>query len=243
MLSSPIEQQEYIKSFGRRVGRTLTKTKLAIKASVMPELSLELKAIFNLTEFFPQATKIAIEIGFGDGERLANYALNNPEYGIIGCEPYITGALSLAQIIQERNINNIRIFADDARMLLKNIPDQSVDEFFILFPDPWPKSKHHKRRIISSDMLLLLYSKLKASGILTIATDHDDYAKWIFNHMRASNLFQVEDDIEFYKNEPENWIKTKYQQRAEIKGKSCFFFQILKDHTSIPSNHSIRSRK
>jgi tRNA (guanine-N(7)-)-methyltransferase len=151
---------------------------------------------------------IALEIGFGDGQHILKKALLNPYTLFIGCEVYLNGIASLLKGITENGISNILIYNGDARDLCNALPNNLFNEIYILFPDPWPKTKHHKRRLINSDFIALLQVKRKNNSRIVIATDHVDYARWIDtalcdNHIQYSNI------------KPEDWIETKYQKKSE----------------------------
>src|SRR5690606_35153253 len=103
----------------------------------------------------------------------------HPDCIFIGCEPYINGVANLLKLIKDANLQNILIWPDDGRILLQHMPANILDRIYLLFPDPWPKKKHHKKRIVNQNWLNLCASKLKSTGDLAIATDHADYAKWI----------------------------------------------------------------
>ena len=149
MMDTQLPQQRYI--WGRRQSRPLKENQRQALLDLWPEVSLELpeQSMVNLSEVFnAPPTDFWLEIGFGGGEHLAAQAALHPDIGFVGCEPFINGVASLVVQIQEQSLKNIRVVKDDARLLLARIPDQSVGRIFVLFPDPWPKQRHHKRRII-----------------------------------------------------------------------------------------------
>ena len=129
-----------------------------------------------------------LEIGFGYGENILHNALLNPDINYVGCEVYFNGISNLLQQIDNQSIQNISIWPGDARVLLEKLPKNIIEKTYILFPDPWPKRKHHKRRLISNEFLLLLANKMKLQGEIIIATDNSDYATWIERTMTCTNL-------------------------------------------------------
>jgi tRNA (guanine-N7-)-methyltransferase len=173
-------------------------------------------------------TSYILEIGFGDGTHLAGMAMASPDVGYIGCEPYLNGVASLLGMIKKQAIENIMIYQDDALDLLNLLPHDFLKQIYILFPDPWSKTKHHKRRIINSQNLALFALKLQSQGEIIIATDHVEYAEWIFEHLEHSNLFNLKTTLAAYQCEPSNWIKTKYQKKAEDQGIKPYFFIVKK---------------
>lgn len=173
---------------------------------------------------------INLEIGFGTGGFIAENALSFKDELFIGCEPFKHGIATLLDKIQEHGIQNILIWPNDARVLMQTLPDQAVDNLFILFPDPWPRPKHHKRRLISKEFLELAYTKLKKNGSIYIATDHQGYASWIENVISSSDKF--ERDIKFDSNKSKYLknINTNYKAKALAKNSKIFFYLV---HTKL----------
>lgn len=185
------------------------------------EILIKDDKIENLPEAYD---KLLLEIGFGYGEHTIHQALLNENYGIIGCETYINGVLSLVSKIEDNNVKNLKIFNGDARELLEKLPDNSLDKVFILFPDPWPKNRQNKKRIINSEFLDLLKLKLKANGILFFASDIFDYIKWTLNF--TSGKFEpIFNNLEECQKEPEWWVKTRYQEKAIKEGRVSYFLE------------------
>ncbi|WP_291047724.1 tRNA (guanosine(46)-N7)-methyltransferase TrmB [Hyphomonas sp.] len=129
-----------------------------------------------LSELFPGKAAFWLEIGFGGAEHMITQARRNPGTGIIGCEPFLEGVAKALAGIEETGAGNVRLWPDDARPLIARLPDQSLDRVFILFPDPWPKRRQHKRRLVQPAFLDALYPKLKPGGHLRFATDVKSYA-------------------------------------------------------------------
>lgn len=167
-----MDNTKYLRSFGRIKSHKLSENQQDLIQNFLPQIRPNIEKIKNESIWF--------EIGFGAGEHLIQLieSRKNNEI-IIGCEPYINGAVKAIKYIHDNNIDNCFIHDSDARILIETLPNKSVEKFFILFPDPWPKKRHHKRRVINSNMIELLYSKLTENGLITIATDHEDYAEWI----------------------------------------------------------------
>jgi tRNA (guanine-N7-)-methyltransferase len=181
--------------------------------------------IRDLSEIFSGKifTDYVVEIGFGSGENILVEAKNNPDLGYIGCEVFTGGVVKLLEGIAEQNIDNIRIWHDDALDLLVRIPANSLKLLYILYPDPWPKRRHNKRRLINPSLLSLLSSKLAQNGAVFIVTDHKDYAE----HINES-IAQV-DELFFrqYDNYPAI-TKTKYRLKAESQGIESNYFYLKK---------------
>ncbi|MBX9805471.1 MAG: tRNA (guanosine(46)-N7)-methyltransferase TrmB [Alphaproteobacteria bacterium] len=193
-------------------------------ADIWPKVSLELpeQAMINPDDLFsPPLKSLWVEIGFGGGEHLAAQAIRHPDVGFVGCEPFVNGVATLVLQIQEQSLQNIRIVKDDARLLLARLPDQSVGAFFVLFPDPWPKKRHNKRRIIQDASVDAFTRILKPGGSLTMATDDADYALWMQDVMSRHPEFELvlESRTTIYER-PENWPITRYEQKGIACGRA-----------------------
>ncbi len=200
-----------LRSFGRRQGRRLRTTKQGLFETLLPELQISLPEVQNLK---PQA-QLWLEIGFGGGEHLAHQAGLHPEVQFIGCEPYVNGIAGLLSHIEEHKLANIRIYTDDARDLIAALPDNSLEQVFILYPDPWPKKRHNKRRIISIEFLDTLARVMKYGAELRLATDSADYAAWMLERLLAHKNFRWKaKTCDDWLSPPAEWISTRYEQKA-----------------------------
>lgn len=230
------------KFFGRRKGRTIHKTKSVLLAQFLPKISLTADHHFNREALFGVSVdKVCLEIGFGDGQHLAALAQRYPKTGFIGLEVFQNGIAHLLTLLtgvkdgtnlpEEINLaedrtDNVRVFADDARLLLPQIPDGFIDKVYLLFPDPWPKKKHASRRFVNPDNLRELARILRKDGILQIATDHKVYKSWVLRTMKDCPNFEwtarCSDD---WRQPPADWAETKYQQKAIREGRRPVFFE------------------
>ncbi len=177
----------------------------------------------------PAGTPIALEVGFGGGEHLVAMAKARPEMLCIGAEPFENGVAKLLCAIEEQGIANIRIHMGDARTLIAALPDASVQHVYLLFPDPWPKTKHLKRRILNHDFLALIARIQPPGGILQLATDHADYAVWMLEHLQHSThyVWQAQDKRD-WEDPPTIWAETKYQRKTTAEGRVPMFFRCLR---------------
>jgi len=172
---------------------------------------------------------IWLEIGFGGGEHLAWQASNNPDVGVIGCEPFMNGVVKLLGQIQGDDLGNIRLFRDDARMMVDSLPDASIARAFVLFPDPWPKSRHNKRRIVSAPVIAGLARVLVDNAELRIATDDPGYLEWIMWHMQQNADFGWQARApRDWRVRPDDWPPTRYEQKAARAGRSSAFLTYIR---------------
>ena len=173
-----------------------------------------------------------MEIGFGGGEFLAKQLAHHPKVGFIGCEPFINGVASFLYSIEKNPPSNVKVWADDARMLLQKLIPCSLGKVYILFPDPWPKRRHHKRRLVSRYMLDLLANKLRPGGELVLATDHDDYAHWMREHLEAHPSFEWKSEqLKDGQTPPEDWVPTRYETKMRGQGRAPEFLYFVRKST------------
>ena len=192
---------------------------------LLPRLAIarppEGAAIDPLALFADNPREIWLEIGFGGGEHLAAQAVAYPHIGLIGSEVYVDGVASLLLHIEREGCTNIRIFPDDARFLLPALPDASIARLFVLFPDPWPKSRHAERRFIGQDNLDLMARVMQDDAELRIATDHETYKVWAHEQMDQRTDFQrltVNPE-----DRPDDWPATRYEEKALKAGRTPIF--------------------
>jgi tRNA (guanine-N7-)-methyltransferase len=180
---------------------------------------------------------VCLEVGFGSGEHLSQQALNNPDKLYIGCEPFVNGIASLLQKIESYQIHNILLFPDSIHLLLKELPDECFGEVFLLFADPWPKKRHHKRRFIQDYTIKEIYRLLKPDGSWKIATDHEGYQQWILEHFEkpeVQEMFgQMLPDM-WQRPELKEWPETRYEQKASQKARSPIFLKFKRKKKEEP---------
>lgn len=212
-----------LRLYGRRRGRRLRAGRHALIETLLPRLRFALPeddARLDPRHLFPDdATEVWIEIGFGAGEHLAFQAANHPEIGMIGCEVFEPGIARLLTEVDARQLGNLRLFVDDARLLLARLAPQSLGRAFILFPDPWPKERHKKRRLVSTETLDALARALRDTAELRIATDDPDYAPWIAERLEAHPDFARLDAPR-----PKDWPATRYESKAMARGRAARLF-------------------
>jgi tRNA (guanine-N7-)-methyltransferase len=189
-------------------------------------LSLALPAPPRLAELFPAPTReVWLEVGFGAGEHLLWQAKHHHQVGFIGCEPFQDGVIKVLSALADAGLRNIRLYPDDARTLLPWLPEGSLGRIFILFPDPWPKTRHHKRRLISPATLAELARVLRPGGELRLATDVDAYAEAIAASVGEEGSFRPAGGAPAHgPARPADWPATRYEQKALRAGRSYHYF-------------------
>jgi tRNA (guanine-N7-)-methyltransferase len=196
----------------------------------LPRLSLELPASGKLDPrvlFADPADAVWLEIGFGAGEHLASQAAANPRIGVIGCEVFENGVVKLLAELQRRALGNVRLFVDDARLLLAALTEASLARAFILFPDPWPKLRHHKRRIVSTATLDALAYAMSDGAELRLATDDMDYLCWMLERATIHPAFEwLARRPGDWRERPVDWPPTRYEQKALAAGRRPAFLRV-----------------
>ncbi len=218
-----------LRSYGRRRGRKPSPRQAALWRDALPRFALDilrpppprLGALFT-----PAVEDVWLEIGFGGGEHLLWQARNNAHVGLIGCEPFQDGVVKALSAIEAEALANVRLHADDARPLLRWLPEASIARTFILFPDPWPKARHHKRRLVSAATLADLARVMQPGAELRIATDVADYARWILLAAREQHSFRwTAAEPRDWRERTPDWPPTRYEQKALSDGRRCTYFR------------------
>jgi tRNA (guanine-N7-)-methyltransferase len=217
-----------LRSFGRRRGRALSARQKTLWNEVLPRVALPRDASAlcqSATLFAPPVNEVWLEIGFGGGEHLVWQATHNPQAGLIGCEPFEDGVVKVLSAIDTHRLANIRVHPDDGRPLLRLLPEASVARVFFLFPDPWPKKRHYKRRLVSTDMVAELARILVPGGELRIATDVGEYACAILRAVLGHPSFSwTARSAEDWRSRPSDWPQTRYEAKALEQGRRCYYF-------------------
>lgn len=212
--------------YGRKKGRPLHGGRAQ---AMLADFMLEIQQPLQPHELFTNKAALWVEVGFGNGEHLVGQAANNPHVNILGCEPFINGAAAAANDAGKKELNNLRIWPDDALPLLSSWPYACIDRFFLLFSDPWPKMRHHKRRFIQPETLELLARLLKPGAQLRLATDDLGLAQWMLLQTAQSPHFQW---LNFangdWHTQPHDWVETRYQQKAAQQGRRSQFMDFVR---------------
>ena len=207
-----------IRSFVRREGRLTAGQQRALQ-ELWPRYGLEADALLDLTQVFGRDAPRTLEIGFGNGASLATMAAQQPQHDFIGIEVHRPGVGHLLQLIEEYGLTNVRAMREDAVQILKHcIADDSLDRVLLLFPDPWHKKRHHKRRIVQPEFVALLATKLRRGGHLHMATDWEDYAEHMVSVMSGSTAFRNCAKSGAFVARPDYRPVTKFEQRGQRLG-------------------------
>ena len=173
---------------------------------------LDLPAMFGGRETW-------LEVGFGGGEHMVHQAGLNPGIGIIGCEPYINGVAMLLGKIRRAGVDNLRVYPGDVRDMFDVLPPASIARAFLLYPDPWPKARHHRRRFVTPEHLEPLARVLKPGAIFRVATDIPDYVRQTLEQVPQNGFERVRAVPEDIHRPWEDWISTRYEQKALREGR------------------------
>ena len=211
-----------LRSYGRRRGRKPSARQAALLRDGLLQITVDAAEVAD-------ASLAWLEIGFGGGEHLLWQARHNPGALIIGCEPYEDGVIKVLSAIEADALKNLRVHMGDVRDILRVLPEGALDRAFILFPDPWPKRKHRKRRLVNSSLLELLARALKPGAELRIATDIGDYARTMLEAFRSEPRFawQAESPAD-WRTQPADWVETKYEAKAIEAGRRRYYFRFLR---------------
>ena len=160
-----------------------------------------------------------LEIGFGGGEHMVHQAALHPEIGIIGCEPYINGVAMLLGKIRKAGVENLAVHPGDVRDLFDVLPPASIDKAFLLYPDPWPKKRHHRRRFVTPDYLEPLARVLKPGAEFRVATDIPDYVRQTLQQVPGHGFDWLADGPSDWREPWQDWLSTRYEQKALREGR------------------------
>jgi tRNA (guanine-N7-)-methyltransferase len=219
--------------YGRRKGHPLRKGHAHLIRDVLPELAIDLArpAPSDLKSLFAlPVSAVRLEIGFGGGENLLHEARANPGIGHIGCDVYLNGVAKLVATVHEEKLPNVRVHHGDAQPLLDWLPEGSLERLDILYPDPWPKRRHWKRRFISDERVKKIARVVRPEGTVRFATDIPHYAEWALVRLLRS------DEFVWTAERAEDWLKpwpnfpgTRYEAKAMREGRKPAYFQFVRN--------------
>jgi tRNA (guanine-N7-)-methyltransferase len=227
------EQKKERTLYGRRRGKKLRAGQEALLETLLPRLLVEVPPEplkIDLAALFGGERDVWLEVGFGAGEHLVWQAEHHPAVGLIGCEPYVNGVAKCLAHIERTGVSNVRLFTDDARLVMAALPAQSLGRAFVLFPDPWPKTRHHKRRFVQRSSLDVLALLLKPGAELRLATDDPSYLPWMVEHACRHPAFEwLAEGPADWRGRPADWPSTRYEQKM-LAGHKPVFLRLRRRH-------------
>lgn len=212
--------------YGRRQGHKLRIGQAALVEETLPALSVPEDGPLDAPALFGDDRPLEFEIGFGSGEHLAGQAAARPDHGFIGCEPFLNGVVGALLHIREQELANVRLHMGDALTVLDRLPDASLDRLYLLHPDPWPKARHAKRRMMNHGPVDMIARKLKPGAEFRLGTDDPTYCRWSMMIMDQRRDFEwlarTPDD---FLTRPADWPQTRYEAKARRKGHEVWYFR------------------
>ena len=215
-MSDPLEIRRL---YGRAKGHPLRSRAAGLVEELLPRIAVPAEGPLTAERLFGDSRPLAFEVGFGKGEHAAFQAERMPHMGVIGAEPYLNGVAGLLAEVADRDLPNVRIHHGDALDVIERLPDASLDLFYILHPDPWPKARHAKRRFVNPGPMALVAAKLKPGGELRIATDHPLYLRHTLTVMQHENAFDwTAERPADWQDVPADWPDTRFAMKARKLG-------------------------
>jgi tRNA (guanine-N7-)-methyltransferase len=216
--------------YGRRRGRPLRPGRRRLLEELLPQIAVALPPTGERLDpdalFAQRPEALWLEIGFGSGEHLAWQAARHPGVGFLGAEVFVNGVAALLRRIDEHGLENVRVLQGDGRALLDVLPAACLERVFILFPDPWPKARHHKRRLIRRETLSRLATLMADGAELRLATDDPDYQRWILERATTHPAFAwLAEGPADWRARPADWPPTRYEQKAIAQGRQPLFLR------------------
>jgi tRNA (guanine-N7-)-methyltransferase len=216
---------------GRRKGKKLRPHQASLLETLLPQVALDVsRPISDAAALFPRRpTAIWLEIGFGGGEHLAAEAENHPDCGFIGCEYFENGLAKTLALIAPKKPDNVRLFRGDAGRVIDALPEAALCGVYLLYPDPWPKRRHRKRRFLSDAMLAALARVLRTGSELRFATDIDDNAGWTLARiLRSADFVWTAQTAEDWRNAWPGWAATRYEAKALAAGRKAAYLTFVR---------------
>jgi tRNA (guanine-N7-)-methyltransferase len=210
--------------FGRRKGHRLRAHQAELIETLLPRLALDRRdpAPASLTALFPvSVTEVRLEIGFGGGEHLVAEAARNPQTGFLGCEPFVNGMAKALAALNAQDLRNVRLHLGDAVPVLSWLPAAALAGIDLLYPDPWPKRRHWKRRLVQDETIAAMARVLRPGGLFRFASDSAEYAAWtLLRFLRAPDFIWTAERADDWRKPWPDFIDTRYHRKAARQGRA-----------------------
>jgi len=215
--------------YGRRAGHKLRAAQAALVEEALPRVAVPDSGPLDARTLFGDDRPLEFEIGFGSGEHLAGQAAMRPDHGFIGCEPFLNGVVGALLHIRDDRLDNVRLHMGNAIEVLDRLPDASLERLYLLHPDPWPKPRHAKRRMVNDGPLDLIAAKLKPGAEFRLGTDDPTYCRHAMMVMnrRRDFVWQAASAGDFLIR-PDDWPQTRYERKAREKGHEVWYFRYVR---------------
>jgi len=215
--------------YGRRQGHKLRAGQAALVEETLAALSVPETGAIDAATLFGDDRPLELEIGFGAGEHLAGQAAARPQTGFIGCEPFLNGVVGALGHIRDGGLTNVRLHMGDALDVIERLPDASLSRVYLLHPDPWPKARHAKRRMVNHGPLDAIAAKLRPGAEFRLGTDDPTYCRWAMMVMDQRRDFvwtaRTPDD---FLTRPADWPETRYERKARRQGHEVWYFRYIR---------------
>ncbi|THD37843.1 MAG: tRNA (guanosine(46)-N7)-methyltransferase TrmB [Sphingomonas sp.] len=216
--------------YGRRQGHKLRPGQASLVEELLPAISVPETGPIDARALFGDKRPLELEIGFGAGEHLAAQAAARPGHGFIGCEPFLNGVVGALKHVRDGRLDNVRLHMGDALDVVERLPDASLERVYLLHPDPWPKARHAKRRMVNDGPLDLIAAKLKPGGEFRLGTDDPTYCRWSMMVMnRRRDFAWLAKDARDFLTRPADWPETRYERKARRHGHEVWYFRYRRE--------------
>ena len=214
--------------YGRSKGHKLRAGQAALVDEMLPSVRVP-DGPLDATALFGRAMQLELEIGFGGGEHLAAQAAARPDTGFIGCEPFLNGVVQALGHVRDGALANVRLHMGDALDVIERLPDASLERVYLLHPDPWPKLRHAKRRMVNHRPLDTIAAKLALGGEFRLGTDDATYCRWATMVMGQRRDFRwTADGPRDFLERPADWPETRYERKARAHGHEVWYFRYVR---------------
>jgi tRNA (guanine-N7-)-methyltransferase len=213
--------------YGRSSGHKLRKSQDELVEKLLPQIQVPPEGEISAKRLFSDDRPLHFEIGFGSGEHLADRADMLPDHGFVGAEPFLNGVAAALGHVRDKHLANVRLWRGDALDVLRRIPDGALSFLYLLHPDPWPKARHAKRRMVNDNPVDLFAMKLKTGGEFRLATDDPTYLTWSLMIMqRHTHQFDwLAERPEDFLEPSGGWIETRYGAKSRREGRRPYYLR------------------